>query len=67
MPIQGVAVTALTPSAHRLFDAVRWTIDDNLCIQVAKSGIAELIRPSGSHFKPAGLNGRRFCFVVSPA
>jgi hypothetical protein len=68
MPIQGVAVTALTPSAHRLFDAVRWTIDDNLPrIQVAKSDIAELIRPSGSHFKPAGLNGRRFCFVMSPA
>ena len=63
MPIQGVAVTALTPSAHRLFDAVRWTIDDNLRIQVAKSDIAESILPGGNHFKLADLHDRPLSFA----
>jgi hypothetical protein len=35
----------IDPTAHVLFDAGLWTIDDNLRIQVAKSDIAESILP----------------------
>jgi putative restriction endonuclease len=38
---------ALTPTAHDLFDAGLWTVDDNLRIQVAKSDIAESIGVRG--------------------
>jgi putative restriction endonuclease len=44
---------ALTPTAHDLFDAGLWTVDDNLRIRVAHSDIAESILPGGSHFKRA--------------
>ena len=54
---------ALTPTAHDLFDAGLWTIDDNLCVQVAKSNIAESILPGGSHFKLADLHGRPLSFA----
>jgi putative restriction endonuclease len=53
---------ALTPTAHDLFDAGLWTVDDNLRIRVAKSDIAESILPGGSHFKLADLHGRRLSF-----
>ena len=39
----------IDPTAHDLFDAGLWTIDDNLRIQVAKSDIAESILPGGNH------------------
>ncbi len=54
---------ALTPTAHDLFDAGIWTIDDNLRIQVAKSDIAESILPGGSHFKLADLHDRPLSFA----
>ncbi len=54
---------ALTPTAHDLFDAGLWTVDDNLRIRVAHSDIAESILPGGSHFKLADLNGRQLCFA----
>ena len=54
---------ALTPTAHDLFDAVLWTVDDNLRIRVAKSDIAESILSGGSHFKLADLHGRPPSFV----
>jgi putative restriction endonuclease len=54
---------ALTPTAHDLFDAGLWTVDDNLRIQVAKSDIAESILPGGSHFKLADLHGRPLFFA----
>jgi putative restriction endonuclease len=54
---------ALTPTAHDLFDAGLWTIDDNLRIQVAKSDIAESILPGGSHFKLADLDGSPLSFA----
>ena len=54
---------ALTPTAHDLFDAGLWSIDDNLRIQVAKSDITESILPSGSHFKLADLDGRPLSFA----
>ena len=53
---------ALTPTAHDLFDAGLWTIDDNLRIQVAHSDISESILPGGSHFKPSNLHGRPLSF-----
>ena len=54
---------ALTPTAHDLFDAGLWTVDDNLRIRVAKSDIAESILPGGSHFKRADLHGRSLSFA----
>jgi len=54
---------ALTPTAHDLFDAGLWTIDDDLRIQVAKSDIAESILPGGSHFKLADLHARPLSFA----
>jgi putative restriction endonuclease len=54
---------ALTPTAHDLFDAGLWTIDDNLRIQVAKSDIAESILPGGSHFELADLHDRLLSFA----
>ena len=54
---------ALTPTAHDLFDAGLWTIDDNLRIQVAKSDIAESILPGGSHFKLADLHDKSLSFA----
>jgi putative restriction endonuclease len=48
---------ALTPTAHDLFDAGLWTVDDNLRIRVAHSDIAESILPGGSHFKLSDLHG----------
>ena len=53
---------ALTPTAHDLFDAGLWTIDDNLRIQVAHSDISESILPGGSHFKLSDLHGQRLSF-----
>ena len=41
---------ALTPTAHDLFDAGLWTIDDNLRIQVAHSDISDL------HGRPLSFN-----------
>jgi putative restriction endonuclease len=38
---------ALTPTAHDLFDAGLWTVDDHLRIRVAESDIAESILPGG--------------------
>jgi len=55
---------ALTPTAHDLFDAGLWTVDDNLRIRVAHSDIAESILPGGSHFKLADLNGRPLSFAL---
>ena len=54
---------ALTPTAHDLFDAGLWTVDDNLRIHVAKSDIAESILPGGSHFKLADLHGHPLSFA----
>jgi putative restriction endonuclease len=54
---------ALTPTAHDLFDAGLWTVDDNLRIRVASSDIAESILPGGSHFKLADLHGRPLSFA----
>ena len=54
---------ALTPTAHDLFDAGLWTVDDNLRIRVAESDIAESILPGGSHFKLADLHGRPLSFA----
>jgi putative restriction endonuclease len=54
---------ALTPTAHDLFDAGLWTIDDNLRIRIAHSDIAESILPGGSHFKLADLHGRPLFFA----
>jgi len=54
---------ALTPTAHELFDAGLWTVDDDLRIRVAKSDIAESILPGGSHFKLAGLHSRPLSFA----
>jgi putative restriction endonuclease len=54
---------ALTPTAHDLFDAGLWTIDDNLRIQVAKSDISESILPGGSHFKLSDLHDRPLSFA----
>jgi putative restriction endonuclease len=54
---------ALTPTAHDLFDAGLWTINDNLRIQVAKSDIAESILSGGSHFKLADLHDRPLSFA----
>jgi putative restriction endonuclease len=54
---------ALTPTAHDLFDAGLWTVDDNLRIRVAKSDIAESILPGGSHFKLADLHDRPLSFA----
>ena len=55
---------ALTPTAHDLFDAGLWTVDDNLRIHVTKSDIAESILPGGSHFKLADLHGRQLSFAA---
>jgi len=54
---------ALTPTAHDLFDAGLWTVDDNLRIRVAKSDIAASILPGGSHFKLADLHDRPLSFA----
>jgi putative restriction endonuclease len=54
---------ALTPTAHDLFDAGLWTIDDDLRIRVAQSDIAESILPGGSHFKLSDLHGRPLSFA----
>ena len=51
----GEEQVALIPTAHDLFDAGLWTIDDNLRIQVAHSDISESILPGGSHFKLSDL------------
>ena len=37
----------IDPTAHHLFDAGLWTIDDKLRIHVAQSDIAEPILPGG--------------------
>ncbi len=50
---------ALTPTAHDLFDAGLWTVDDRLRIKVAHSDIAESILPGGSHFKLSDLQAAR--------
>jgi putative restriction endonuclease len=54
---------ALTPTAHDLFDAGLWTVDDHLRIRVAQSDIAESILPGGSHFKLSDLHGRPLSFA----
>ena len=54
---------ALTPTAHDLFDAGLWTIDDELRIRVAQSDLIESILPGGSHFKLSDLHGRRLSFA----
>ena len=54
---------ALTPTAHDLFDAGLWTVDDNLRIRVAHSDIAESILPGGFHFKLSNLHGRPLSFA----
>jgi putative restriction endonuclease len=54
---------ALTPTAHDLFDAGLWTIDDDLRIRVAQSDLIESIHPGGSHFKLSDLHGWRLSFA----
>lgn len=54
---------ALTPTAHALFDALLWTITDDLRIQVAHSHISESILPGGSHFRLADLHGKHLQFA----
>jgi len=54
---------ALTPTAHDLFDAGLWTVDDRLRIRVAQSDIAESILPGGSHFKLSDLHDRPLSFA----
>jgi len=54
---------ALTPTAHDLFDAGLWTVEDNLRIRVAHSDIAESILPGGLHFKLADLHGHPLFFA----
>ena len=54
---------ALTPTAHDLFDAGLWTIDDDLRIRVTQSDLIESILPGGSHFKLSDLHGRRLSFA----
>jgi putative restriction endonuclease len=54
---------ALTPTAHDLFDAGLWTVDDNLRIRIAHSDIAESILPGGSHFMLADLHGSPLSFA----
>jgi putative restriction endonuclease len=54
---------ALTPTAHDLFDAGLWTVDDHLRIRVAQSDIAESILPGGSHFKLSDLHGHPLSFA----
>jgi putative restriction endonuclease len=54
---------ALTPTAHDLFDAGLWTVDNHLRIHVAQSDIAESILPGGSHFKLSDLHGRPLSFA----
>ena len=54
---------ALTPTAHDLFDAGLWTIDDELRIRVAQSDLIESILPGGSHFKLTDLDGRQLSFA----
>ena len=54
---------ALTPTAHDLFDAGLWTVDDHLRIRVAQSDIAESILPGGSHFKLSDLHGQPLSFA----
>ena len=58
----GEEQVALIPTAHDLFDAGLWTIDDNLRIQVAHSDISESILPGGSHFKLSDLHGQPLSF-----
>lgn len=58
---------ALTPTAHELFDAGLWTVDDDLRIRVAKTDIAETILPGGSHFKLADLHSRCLSFAPQAA
>lgn len=53
---------ALTPTAHELFDAGLWTINDDLTICVRKSAFAETRLPSSPHFLLSDLDGRRLCF-----
>ena len=53
---------ALTPTAHELFDAGLWTINDDLTIRVRKSDFAETRLPSSPHFLLSDLDGRRLCF-----
>jgi putative restriction endonuclease len=57
---------ALTPTAHDLFDAGLWAVDDHLRIRVAQSDIAESILPGGSHFKLVDLHGRLRSFAPPP-
>lgn len=54
---------ALTPTAHELFDAGLWTINDDLTIRVAKSAFAETRLPASPHFLLADLHGRRLHFA----
>lgn len=54
---------ALTPTAHELFDAGLWTINDDLTIQVAKSAFAETRLPASPHFLLADLHGRPLHFA----
>ncbi len=54
---------ALTPTAHDLFDAGLWTVDDHLRIRVAQSDITVSILPGGSHFKLSDLHGRPLSFA----
>jgi hypothetical protein len=42
---------ALTTTAHDVFVARLWTVDDNLCNRHAHSDITESILPGGSYFK----------------
>jgi len=46
----GTKTAALPPTAHDLFDAGLWTVDDNLRIRVAHSDIAESILPGSSRY-----------------
>lgn len=54
---------ALTPTAHDMFDAGLWTVDDDLHICVTQSDIVESILPGGNHFRLGDLQGRRLSFA----
>lgn len=53
---------ALTPTAHELFDAGFWTIQDDLTVKVAKSQFTESVMTGGGHFRLSELHGKRLCF-----
>ena len=56
---------ALTPTAHELFDAGLWTVNDDLTIHVAKSAFAETQLTGSPHFLLGELHGKPLRFAPS--